>query len=192
MISISGKAPKNISKRHFHDYLQRTLHEALSILNWKNKDMNIQIIVVINIKIPLGSGQARHGRLVRRIVVHPHPNRPFPYDTIRHELFHILLKSRFRLNFPPTTFPILTGLNYVQQSTRDNVEEYIVRMLNALFLRVKNGGDWYEAQLLHEKHSGFRRIKTVARQLESWSLSKKPFSIEIFKRIAKILILSSL
>jgi len=187
MISISGEPPKNISKQSFRVSLQKTLYEALEILNWENKGINIKIVVVISKKIPLGSGRACHGRAVRKIVLHPRPDRPFPWSTIRHELLHILLKSRFRLDFSPTSRPILTGLNYAQQSTRDNIEEYIVRILNNLFLRTKNGHDWYQAQLLYEKHSGFRKIHTVAHQLESWQLSKKPFSAEIFKRIAKIL-----
>lgn len=188
MISISGQPPKNISKQYFRASLQKTLHEALDILSWKKKDINIKIIVVINMKIPLGSGQARHGRTVRKIMLHPRQDHPFPWNTIRHELLHILLKSRIKLSLPPTARPLLGGLNYVQQSTRDNVEEYIVRILNSLFLRTKNRRSWYVAQLLHEKHSGFRRIQNVAHQLESWQLSKKPFSAEIFQRVAKILI----
>lgn len=151
-------------------------------------DVNIKIIVVISKKIPLGSGRARHGRIVRKIMLHPRLDHPFPWNTIRHELFHILLKSRIKLSLPPTTNPILTGLNYDRQSTRDNVEEYIVRILNNLFLHNKNGCDWYEAQLLHEQRSGFRRIRSVARIIESWQLSKEPFSAEIFERVAKILI----
>lgn len=188
MISISGQPPKNIPKQYFRAFLQKTLHEALDILGWENKDINIKIIVVINKKIPLGSGRAYHGRPVHKIMLHPRPDHPFPLNTIRHELLHILLKSRIKLSLPPTTHPILTGLNYDQQSTRDNVEEYIVRILNSLFLRTKNGSYWYKAQLIHEKHSGFRRIRTVASLLESWQLSKEPFSAEIFKRVAKILI----
>ncbi|MDP2631389.1 MAG: hypothetical protein Q8P30_01320 [Candidatus Uhrbacteria bacterium] len=188
MISIFGQSPKNISKQYFRVYLQKTLHEALDILGWKSKDINVKIIIIINKKISLGSGRACHGRTIRKIMLNPRPHHPFPWNTVRHELIHILLKSRIKLSLPPTARPILMGLNYIQQSTRDNVEEYIVRILNNLFLSKKNGSDWYKAQLLHEKRSGFRRIRTVARQIESWQLSKKPFSTEIFKRIAKILI----
>lgn len=188
MISISGQPPKNISKQYFHVCLQKTLHETLNILRWEKKDINIGVIVVIDMKLPPGSGRARHGRTVKKIILHPRPDHPFPWNTIRHELLHILLKGRIKLRFSPTTHPLVRGLNYAQQSTRDNVEEYIVRILNNLFLRTKKGNDWYEAQLIHERHSGFRRIRTVAHQLESWQLSKKPFSTEIFKRIAKTLI----
>ena len=188
MISISGQPPKNISKQYFRTSLRKTLREALEILNWESRDINVKINVMINTKITLGSGRARHGRTARKIILHPHPDRPFPWNTVRHELLHILLKKRIKLSFPPTAHPILMGLNYAQQSTRDNVEEYIVRILNSFFLRTKNGCDWYEAQLLHEKHSGFRRIRTVARQLEGCQLSKKPFSAEIFQHVAKILI----
>jgi hypothetical protein len=188
MISISGQPPKNISKQSFRASLQKTLCEALDILNWENKGMNVKIVVVISTKIPLGSGRAWHGRRIRKIVLHPRLDHPFPWNTIRHELLHILLKSHIKIKLPPTDRPILTGLNYAQQSTRENVEEYIVRILNNLFLRSKNGYDWFQAQLLHEKRSGFRKIHTVTRQLENWQSSNKPFSAEIFERIAKILI----
>jgi len=188
MIRISGQSPKNISKQYFRASLQKTLSEALKVLNWENKGINIKIVVIINKRVPVGSGRAYHGRTIRKIILNPRPHYPFPWNTVRHELLHILLKSRIKISLPPTARTILTGLNYIQQPTRDNVEEYIVRILNNLFLSKKNGCAWYEAQLLHEKRSGFRRIRAVAHQLESWQLSKKPFSTEFFKRIAKILI----
>ncbi len=182
MISISGKAPRGISQRAFLSRLKKTLREAITILRWEDLPLTVSIKVFVDPKLPIGGGRAAHGKIMKTLRVHPHPDRPFPWNTIRHELLHILLKKQIQIAFSPTTKPLLIGAGYKSQTTRENVEEYVVRSLNNLFLKKTQGIAWYRAQLRHEEKSGFYNMEVVSRIVEKWNSSRTPFTASVLEK----------
>lgn len=188
MITISGKEPAGLTQRVFLSRLKAILHEAITILRWEDLPLNAKIKVTIDHRLPVGSGRAGHEKKIKTLAFHPRPDKPYPWDTVRHELLHIILKKQIRVSFAATEKPLLTDPGYANQTTRENVEEYVVRVLNAIFLRKRKGRTWYRAQLIHEQRLGFKKMKKAARVVERWHKTAQPFTAQVLRDTKEVLL----
>ena len=173
---ISSALQKNYKSRQFYLVFQ----EALKILNWKNNDIRCTIKVRLDFGLPEGSGRVIHRHGKHTILLHPSPRKPFPWNTVRHEFFHSVLKSKIRSRLNKYTIPLLIPKSYQSQTFRENLEEYCVRALQILFLQQKNGIQWGQKQVAHEIQQGFSLMPIFVNFFKQWRKMKKPFSRKTF------------
>lgn len=159
---------------------QQTANEACKILHWKYQNCKLTTYIGIDYSLRPGSSKVAHNKGVHHIRIHPRKGKAFPLNTIRHELLHSLLKSRVRskLKFKKLSLPV--PKDYQHQTFRENLEEYVVRCLNALYLKRANGETWYQKQIFHEVKNGFKLMIKVSEFLREWSQRKEPFSRKTF------------
>lgn len=157
-----------------------TIREAVLLLRWEEKDCSLSIKLKRDFNLPLGNGRVLHKSGIHLIRLHPRPDRPFPWNTVRHEAMHALLKSKIRakLNKRHCVLPVPT--DYSNQTIRENLEEYAVRILNAVHVRQSLGNKWYKSQVDHEVKNGFVRMLEVSKFIEVWRRRNTPFSKQTF------------
>lgn len=119
--------------------------------------------------------------------VNPQNDRPFPWHTVRHELFHVFLKSKIRSKLKKYAISLPVSPDYYSQTFRENLEEYVVRSLNLLFLRHILGHSWYRKQINHEVTQGFKFMPQVIFFIQRWQKTKEPFSRLVFIELVKFL-----
>lgn len=183
---IIGTSFRNTGLRRLQ--LPRIASEALSLLRWRSRQVRCSVIVAFDPSLRPGEGRAIHQWGRHRIVLNPTRRGNGSSSTIRHELLHVLLKSRIRGQLVIAHQPFLRiSKNYRSQTLRENLEEYVVRTLNALHLRRQRGHRWYRRQVAHEVLGGMREMPSIARIVERWSKSRSPFSRSTFLDIAESL-----
>ena len=135
---ISSALQKNYKSRQFYFVFQ----EALKILNWKNNDIRCTMKVRLDFEMSASSGRVIHRHGKHTILLHPSPHKPFPWNTVRHEFFHSVLKSKIRSRLSKYTIPLPIPKSYQTQTFRENLVEYCVRVLQIIFIQQKNGVQW--------------------------------------------------
>ena len=173
---ISPALQKNHKSRQFYLVFQ----EALKMLNWKDNDIRCTINVRLDFGMPAGSGRVIHRRGKHTILLHPSPRKPFPWNTVRHEFFHSVLKSKIRSRLSKYTIPLPIPKSYQTQTFRENLEEYCVRALQIIFLQQKNGVQWGQKQVAHEIQQGFTLIPVFVKFFRQWRKTKRSFSRKTF------------
>lgn len=177
---IRYKISLTLQKNHKSKLFYLVFQEALKILNWKISDVRCNISVRIDKSLPIGSGRVIHRHGWHTILMHPSDNKSFPWNTVRHEFFHSILKSKVksRLNQHAISLPI--PKSYQPQTFRENLEEYCVRALQILFIQQKNGTQWSQKQIAREVQQGFALMPSVVEFFRQWRKTKKSFSRETF------------
>ena len=173
---ISPALRKNHNSRQF--YL--VFREALKILNWRNNDIRCTIKIRLDFGLTEGSGRVIHQHGKHTILLHPSPHKPFPWNTVRHESLHSVLKSKIRCRLSKYAIPLPIPKSYQSQTFRENLEEYCVRALQILFLQQKNGVHWGQKQVAHEIQQGFTIMPIFVIFFKQWRKMKKPFSRKTF------------
>lgn len=171
------------SNKNFYAQCESTVHEAVGLLRWTEDDCSLTLEVQIDESLPLGNGKVSHDNKTHVIRIHPRPERSFPWNTVRHETLHSLLKEMVPiLNFEKEC-NISLPEDYRGQSFRENLEEYIVRCLNAIQISKTEGKIWYRDQIQHDQKSGFNRIAEVSSLVERWYNQSLPFGESTFVMI---------
>ena len=173
---ISPALRKNHKSRQFYFVFQ----EALRILNWKNNDIRCTMKVRFDFGMPASSGRVIHRHGKHTILLHPSPRKPFPWNTVRHEFFHSVLKSKIRSRLNKYVISLPIPKSYQTQTFRENLEEYCVRALQIIFLQQKNGVQWGQKQVAHEIQQGFTLIPVFVKFFRQWRKTKRPFSRKTF------------
>lgn len=173
---ISFVLQKDYKNKSFHLIFQ----ETLKMLNWKMNDIRCSIFIRIDESLPIRGGRVIHRNGKHIILIHPLRNKPFPWDTIRHEFFHSALKSKIKSRLNKHAISLPTPKNYQSQTFRENLEEYCVRALQILFIQQKNGAQWVKKQIAHEVRQGFALMPSVVDFFRQWRKTKKSFSRETF------------
>ncbi len=173
---ISPALQKNYKSRQFYLVFQ----EALKILNWKNNDIRCTINVRLDFGLPSGGGRVIHRHGKHMILLHPSRHKPFPWNTVRHESLHSVLKSKIRCRLNKYAIPLPIPKSYQSQTFRENLEEYCVRALQILFLQQKNGVQWGQKQVAHEIWQGFAVMPIFVKFFRQWRKTNKPFSRKTF------------
>lgn len=154
------------------------MSEALSLLHWK-RSLRGTVSLRLDTSLPIGSARSKHYGSHHVIRVHPRSESSL-WHSLRHELLHVFLKQKIHGRIALIKVRPPVSADYRSQSVRDNVEEYVVRVLNARFLSQSLGRVWLKKQLAHDRRRGFRRIVQVADRVGRWQKSHALFSSDTF------------
>ncbi|MFA5107195.1 MAG: hypothetical protein WC497_02595 [Patescibacteria group bacterium] len=184
---IDIKLAKKLSKIDgFMEKCRSTVLEAVDLLRWNEDDCSLILEIKIDEHLPLGNGRVSHDGVKHIIRLHPHPDHSFPWNTVRHEALHSLIKTKMSVSHFVQECEIGLPDNYRGQTFRDNLEEYFVRCLNAIHISETEGKSWYRKQINHDRNSGFTRIIEFSGLVERWygrhiSLKENTFAMFIDK-----------
>jgi len=174
------------TKKNKHSFF-RTTKEGLTLLRWKEGGVRLTVYLRLDHRLPVGGGRVIHRYGKHIILLHPRPSQSFPWNTVRHELLHAMLKSKIRSKLRRYKIPLPTPKTYTSQTFRENLEEYCVRALQILFLQQKNGLQWGQKQIVRELQQGFLLMPIFVRFFQQWQKTKKPFSRNTFIELVHFL-----
>lgn len=167
---------------------QITLQEALRLLGWDLSVASDVIHVEMSAEIPEGGAKVRHEVGSHIIAMHPRGDQPFPWPTVRHEMLHALLKAVIFDTFANFTCTLPVPESYMQQTFRENIEEYFVRALNVLPMRDAYGHVWHERQITREEEQGFKLMPSAARFVLAFHHSGAAVNKETFFAFIKAIL----
>jgi len=173
-----------IDRRLSHEITEKTLqtlnHEILAALHWKKSNIHCTIAIHLDNSLPLGRGRVAHENGRHTIYIHPKPGNQNLVHTLRHEILHSVLKSRIRSKLDEYKIYLPVPKDYKKQTFRENLEEYIVRCVNASIISQGLGKDWLKKQIEREIEQGFSLMPYVITFYRDWKKKMAPFSRETF------------
>ena len=179
--------------RHQNIKLKIITNQTIKILNLLPSQVRGQIAITLNLLDERCRGSF-HQQPKSPHIISISLNRvnKIPWATLRHELMHYILKQKIRSQFNNYHFTLTIAPEYIKDSFRNKLDEYIIRAINNRLIKQDLGNQWYKQQLTREINSGFVLMPQVSYFIdETIFKNNQPINKDWYKGIIKYLAMKS-